>query len=102
MLKVFLIMFAIGMCLGILLMIANKVFAVKQDGRFEKALSMLPGYNCGACGFPGCSGMVAALLSGDSGTLQCKPCKPEQRKAIVEYLNTEPGPDGKTLNIKSI
>ena len=46
--------------------------------------------------------MIAALLSGDSGTLQCKPCKPEQRKAIVEYLNTTPGPTGDTLNIKSI
>jgi electron transport complex protein RnfB len=86
MLKVFLIMFAIGMCLGILLMIANKVFAVKQDVRFEKALSMLPGYNCGGCGNPGCAGMAAKLVEGSMTVDKCRPCKADQKEAIKKYL----------------
>ena len=100
--KVFVIMFMIGAVLGAVLMLANRFLAVKEDKRQEKALEMLPGYNCGACGYPGCSGMIAALLSKETDTLQCAPSTPEQRQAIVDYLNSEEGPDGDKLNIRSI
>ena len=102
MIKVFLIMFIIGLALGLILVIAGKYLAVKEDKRFEKALSMMPGYNCGARGYPGCNGMINALLSKETDVLQCAPCKPEQRQAIVDYLNSEEGPDGDKLNIKTI
>ena len=102
MIKVFVIMFLIGAFLGAMLMLANRFLAVKEDKRQEEALKMLPGYNCGACGYPGCSGMIAALLNKETDVLQCTPSTPEQRQAIVDYLNNEEGPDGDKLNITSI
>ncbi len=39
----------------------DKYFKVEADVRVEKVTSLLPGYNCGGCGFPGCSGMAEAL-----------------------------------------
>jgi len=102
MIKSALMLLVVGAVLGVLLAIAGAIFAVKQDERLEKVLEMLPGYNCGSCGYPGCSGMVAALIEKETDTLNCRPCKPDQRVVIVDYLNNTPGPDGETLKVKSI
>lgn len=102
MIKAAISMFTLGLILGIILAFALKIFYVKVDERYEKVLKMLPGYNCGACGFPGCSGMAKALLDKKTDTLSCKPSKPVQRQAIVNYLNSTPDLNGELLNVKSI
>jgi electron transport complex protein RnfB len=48
---------------------------------------MLPGYNCGGCGNPGCSGMATKLVSGECKIEQCKPSKPAARAEIQKYLD---------------
>ena len=93
------VMLIVGAVLGLVLAVASKVFYVEVDEREAEVTSMLPGYNCGGCGFPGCSGMAAALVSGKSTKLLCKPCKKEQAEVIQKYLAEKPGPDGKTVNI---
>ena len=45
----------IGLVLGALLAVASKIFAVKVDERAQEIASVLPGANCGSCGFAGCS-----------------------------------------------
>ena len=40
--------------LGLGLGVADKYLKVEADVRVEKVTSLLPGYNCGGCGFPGC------------------------------------------------
>lgn len=95
-----LIMFCIGGALGLVLSIASVIFKVEVDAREEKLISMLPGYNCGACGFPGCSGLAASIISGETATMACKIVKPEQKAAIVEYLAKTPGADGSTIVLK--
>jgi electron transport complex protein RnfB len=62
---------------------------------------MLPGYNCGGCGYPGCSGLAAALVDKELAVISCKPCKAEQKAKIVEYLANTPGPDGTTITVKA-
>jgi len=102
MLNAMLALFVVGLVLGLLLAVAGEIFAVKVDERLEKLMEMLPGYNCGSCGYPGCSGMAEALINKDTDTLNCRPCKPDKRQEIVEYINSTPGPDGETITIKSI
>lgn len=102
MLNAVLVMLAIGAILGLVLSIASKVFYVKVDEREEKVTTMLPGYNCGSCGYPGCNGLASALVNKETEVVGCRPCKPDQRQAIVDYLNSTPGPDGETLKVKSI
>jgi len=50
-----------GLIFGMVLGFAAKKFAVKIDEKEEALLALLPGVNCGACGYPGCSGYAAAL-----------------------------------------
>ena len=102
MIKAALAMLIIGALLGVMLGVASKVFHVEVDEREAKVTEMLPGYNCGGCGYPGCSGLAAALVGKTADTLTCKPCKPDRRKEIVDYLNSTPGPDGETLKVKTI
>ena len=78
---------AIGGLFGALLGWLSKVFAVQIDERIEKVTEMLPGYNCGACGYPGCSGLAEKIVSGEADVILCKPGKQEMRDKIRAYLN---------------
>ncbi len=102
MLNSFIVMLVVGCILGFVLAVASKVFEVKGDEREATVTAMLPGYNCGSCGYPGCSGLAAALVNKETDTVNCRPCKSDQRAKIVDYLNSTPGPDGETLKVKSI
>ena len=94
-------MLVIGALLGVMLGVASKVFYVELDEREAKVTEMLPGYNCGGCGYPGCSGLAAALIGKETDTVSCKPCKADRKKEIVDYLNSTPGPDGECLKVKA-
>ena len=94
-------MLVIGALLGVMLGVASKVFHVELDEREAKVTEMLPGYNCGGCGYPGCSGLAAALIGKETDTVYCKPCKADRKKEIVDYLNSTPGPDGECLKVKA-
>ncbi len=60
----------IALISAVVLYICSKKFAVYEDPRLGQVTSLLPGANCGGCGFPGCSGMAAALVKGaDAGSL---------------------------------
>ena len=54
----------LGLVFGLILAAASRVFAVKEDPRKAKLLEMLPGANCGACGFAGCSAYADAVVEG--------------------------------------
>lgn len=86
MIKAIIMMLVVGAVLGIVLGISAKVFYVKPDTRVEDITKMLPGYNCGGCGYPGCAGMAEALVNKESDVTSCKPSKPEAKEAIKQYL----------------
>ena len=48
-----LILGAVGAVAAIVLVLAAKYMAVKEDERFPKVRECLPGANCGACGCAG-------------------------------------------------
>ena len=101
MLSAILVTLVIGGILGLVLGVASKVFEVQVDARIEEVTGLLPGYNCGGCGYAGCSGMAEALVTGEvNATAPCKPCKKEQRDAIVAYLKETPGPNGETVTLR--
>lgn len=61
----------LGAVFGIVLAFAAKKFAVKVDERQEAIASILPGANCGGCGFPGCGGYAAAVVAGNAPVNAC-------------------------------
>ena len=53
-----------GLLFGALLSVASFVFKVEKDERAERILGVLPGANCGACGYAGCSAYAEAVVGG--------------------------------------
>lgn len=62
----------LGLLAGVLLTVFSRVFAVKQDERAEKIREVLPGANCGACGYAGCDAYAEAVAKG-AKTNACVP-----------------------------
>ena len=66
---------AIGLIAAIVLYACSKRFAVYEDPRIAQVTELLPGANCGGCGFAGCGGMADALVKGaDKGSLEGLNC----------------------------
>ena len=78
----------IGFVLGILISVVSKVFYVHEDPSIEEVVELLPRYNCGACGFPGCKEMAIALLNKEAKPALCKPLKKESLPPLEEYLKS--------------
>lgn len=86
MMNAILMMIIVGGLLGLLLGVAGIYFTVEIDNRLEIVTGMLPGLNCGACGYPGCAALAQALVDGKAQPILCKPSKPEARDRITAYL----------------
>ena len=69
--KAILLLGGLGLIFGAILAYASKKFAVEVDEKEEKILAVLPGANCGGCGFPGCGGLAAAIAKGDAPVNGC-------------------------------
>ncbi|MFZ7128527.1 MAG: RnfABCDGE type electron transport complex subunit B [Desulfobacterales bacterium] len=50
---------------------ANKAFHVEVDPRITAILDVLPGANCGGCGFVGCSDYAEAIVGTDAPVNKC-------------------------------
>ncbi|MEG1395576.1 MAG: RnfABCDGE type electron transport complex subunit B [Oscillospiraceae bacterium] len=81
---------AIGLICSVVLVIAAKVMAVKEDEKFAPLREALPGANCGACGYPGCDGYAKALAAGtETRTNLCVPGADSCAKAVADVLGVE-------------
>ena len=90
----------LGLTFGFGLAYASERFKVEVDERIEGVIERLPGYNCGACGYPGCSGFGEGIVNGDVKKLgDCKPAKDEHYNAILAYLKDHPNPDGTFIKV---
>ena len=56
------IVVGIGLVLGLVLAVAAIILHVPVDERVEAVTEVLPGANCGACGFAGCDDYANALI----------------------------------------
>ena len=70
-----LVLGAIALVSAVILYVCSKKFAVKEDPRLGQVVEVLPGANCGGCGFAGCSGLAGALVkTADAGSLEGLMC----------------------------
>ncbi len=51
--------------------VASKVFAVYVDPKVTELLDVLPGANCGGCGYAGCSAAAEAVAKGKAAATLC-------------------------------
>lgn len=82
---------AIGVIAGIILAIASILLHVPVDEKAAAIEEILPGANCGACGYSGCPGYAAALAKGEAEGNLCSPGGADVMQKIAELTG---GPVG--------
>lgn len=81
-----LIFIVLGLLAGVLLSVAQKVFAVKTDERIERVREALPGVNCGVCGFSGCDEYAASIVNDNAPINRCAPGADKAAAQIGEIM----------------
>lgn len=76
----------ITLVLAVLLIFASKIFKVETDEKVSKLTEMLPGANCGGCGFPGCAQFAKALTEGKAPVDGCNVGGADLAKNIADFL----------------
>jgi Na+-translocating ferredoxin:NAD+ oxidoreductase RNF subunit RnfB len=75
---------------AVILFVVARKFKVDEDPRIDEVTELLPGANCGGCGYPGCRGLAEALVKaadkGDLGGLMCPPGGNATMARIGEFL----------------
>jgi Na+-translocating ferredoxin:NAD+ oxidoreductase subunit B len=77
---------SVGATVGIMLAVGSKIFHVEVDERIQIIYEMLPHFNCGSCGTPGCMAMAGELVNNKADVNRCKPSKPDGKAAINAKL----------------
>ncbi|MFI3315270.1 MAG: Fe-S cluster domain-containing protein [Rikenellaceae bacterium] len=78
---------ALGAVAAIVLYYVAQKFKVYEDPRIDETEKMLPGANCGGCGYPGCRGLADALVANDDiDSLFCPVGGAETMTKIATYL----------------
>jgi Na+-translocating ferredoxin:NAD+ oxidoreductase subunit B len=66
-----LVLLVLGIAFGTFLGYFAKIFEVKKDPNIERVLGILPGVNCGACGYSGCSSYAESIAHGSAPINLC-------------------------------
>ena len=85
-----LIVAGIGLLCGLGLAIASIVMAVPKDEKAEAIEEILPGANCGACGYSGCAGYAKALSSGEAPVGLCSRAAPRWPRLPPSFSASPP------------
>lgn len=78
-----------GIIAGFVLAYASKKFAVKEDLKVKEIEKILPGMNCGACGYASCHAYAAAVAAGKAELNLCKPGADKVAKEIGKIMGKE-------------
>ncbi len=81
----------IGGVLGLILAVASYKLRVEVDPRIDEIAAILPGANCGACGFPGCPGYAEAIVTKNAPINACVPGKDEVAQRVAEIMGKDAG-----------
>ena len=82
-------MLGLGTCFAIVLLIASIKLKVEVDEKVEKVQEALPGIDCGACGFAGCSSYAKAVVQNPELLGKCAPGGDNTAQAIATILNLQ-------------
>lgn len=85
----------LGVVSGGMLAYAAKKFSVPVDPRVEKLVGVLPGANCGACGYASCMELAKAVLKGEAAANGCIAGGSEVAEKVAEVI-------GASLDISAV
>lgn len=91
MLESIVLMGGLGLLIGGALAFASKIFYVYVDPLVAAIDDVLPGANCGGCGFPGCTPNAEAIVAGKSSADSCVAAGPDVAAAIAGLMGVSLG-----------
>ncbi|PIP13185.1 MAG: Fe-S protein [bacterium (Candidatus Stahlbacteria) CG23_combo_of_CG06-09_8_20_14_all_34_7] len=77
---------SLSILLGIAIIITMKFFEIKRDPLVDEIMQVLPGLNCGACGFPGCEQFADAIAKKGEFFTECTVGKDAVSMKVKEIL----------------
>lgn len=81
---------AIGIAAAVILYFVAQKFKVIEDPRIDQIEEVLPGANCGGCGFPGCRGFAEATVKAETlDGLNCPVGGAETMSCVAKTLGKE-------------
>ncbi|MDF2587760.1 MAG: ferredoxin [Anaerocolumna sp.] len=78
----------VGAVIGVFLGVAAKKFEVEIDEKEQQVRELLPGNNCGACGFAGCDSLAQAIAGEKAAANACPVANSEIHKKIAALMGT--------------
>ncbi len=76
----------LGILMGTALGFAAKFFAVDGNPLKDEIEELLPGSQCGQCGYPGCGPAAEAVANGEAAVTMCPPGGKALAEALAEKL----------------
>ena len=80
-----------GLVCGVTLALAARFLAVKEDPRIEQVHEILPGVNCGGCGYAGCVEYAKAIILDGAPIDLCAPGGSEVIERLAALTGMEAG-----------
>ena len=86
-----------GLIFGVMLAIASKYLGVEVDERITQITEILPGANCGGCGYAGCDAFATAVVAKTAPVNGCSACSKETVKQIAKIMKTRASAKGRMV-----
>jgi Na+-translocating ferredoxin:NAD+ oxidoreductase subunit B len=86
-----------GLVCALVLVVADRFFAVHEDPRVEAVTALLPGMNCGGCSYAGCSEYAKAVVMGNAAPNLCGPGGPDTAGKVAAMLGMDAPAAQKTV-----
>jgi Na+-translocating ferredoxin:NAD+ oxidoreductase subunit B len=81
----------LGLTFGALIALTHRKMWVYEDPRIDGVADLLPGANCGACGYAGCRAFAEASVKGEVEPAKCTVMGPDMRDDVAAYLGVDAG-----------
>lgn len=87
----------VGLTFGSLIAAANRKLRVWEDPRIDALTDILPGANCGACGYAGCRAFAEAAVHGVVAPAGCTVMGESEREDVAALLGVAAGEANKRV-----
>jgi RnfABCDGE-type electron transport complex B subunit len=79
----------LALVFGVILGFSAKKFAVESDPKVDRIINVLPGANCGGCGYPGCTVFAERVVQGAANYRGCPPGGSSLAVEIAKQMGVE-------------
>jgi len=88
---------SLAIVFGVVLGFSARKFHVESDPNVNNIVRVLPGANCGGCGYPGCTIFAERVVSGEAAYNACPPGGDVAAVEIAKFLGIDASPSNRKI-----